>query len=60
MKSRSRRIALIVILLAISIGNFLRMPTAATIRTVDIVSLLAIGTLIGLLICISVSLKQKN
>jgi hypothetical protein len=60
MKNRNRRIAFVIILLSISIGNFLRMPSAATIRTVDILSIFVIGALTGLLVGIIASPKPKD
>jgi hypothetical protein len=60
MKTRNRRIAFIIILLSISIGNYFRMPTAAAIRPVDFLSIFAIGALAGLLIGIIASPVQKE
>ena len=60
MKNRNRRIAFVIILLSISIGNFFRMPSAATIRTVDILSIFIIGALTGLLVGIIASPKPKD
>jgi len=60
MKNRNRRIAFVIILLSISIGNFLRMPSAAAIRTVDILSIFIIGALFGLLVSIIASPKPKE
>ncbi len=51
MKNRNRRVALLVILLGMSIGNFFRISSdAAHIRTVDFLSIFVIGALSGLLI----------
>lgn len=60
MKTRNRRIAFVIILLSISIGNFFRLPSAATIRNVDFLSIFVIGALTGLLIGIIVSPVQKE
>jgi hypothetical protein len=61
MKNRNRRIALVAILLAVSIGNFFRISSeAANIRTVDFLSIFVIGALAGLLIGILTSPRQKE
>jgi len=60
MKNRNRRIAFAIILLSISIGNFFRMPSASTIRIVDILSIFVIGALTGLLIGIIAIPKPKD
>ena len=61
MKNRNRRIALISVLLVISIGNFLRISSGmATIRTVDFLSIIAIGALAGLLIAVLVASCKKQ
>ncbi|MBP8193520.1 MAG: hypothetical protein KAX69_07935 [Chitinophagales bacterium] len=49
MHKRNRRI-LIAVLLVLSIGNFSRMATNSSIRTVEFLSVLAIGILTGLLL----------
>lgn len=61
MKTRNRRIALILILLAISTGNYFRISSGfATIRTVDFLSVFVIGALTGLLIGILTSPRPKE
>lgn len=61
MKKRGNIIIILVILLAVSIGNFYRLSTqASTIRTVDFLSIFAIGALAGLLISqIVVALRKE-
>ena len=51
MKNRNRSLAIVSILLALSIVNFFTISSsAATIRTVDFLSIFAIGALSALLI----------
>lgn len=61
MKPFNRNIALIAVLLFMSIGNYFRMSSGiATIRTVDFLSIFAIGMLAGLLIGLIVSPKRSE
>ncbi len=61
MNKKNRTIAFVVILLVISIGNFFRISSeAANIRTVDFLSIFAIGALSGLLIGILAATRMKE
>lgn len=61
MKPRNRNITFIAILLVMSIGNYFRMSSeAVNIRTVDFLSIFAIGALTGLLVGILASPKFKE
>ncbi|RZJ35337.1 MAG: hypothetical protein EOO51_05490 [Flavobacterium sp.] len=50
MKKRKGRIVAIAILLMACIGNYMRMPGAREIRTVEFLSILAIGMMFALLV----------
>jgi len=61
MKNRRRRIVILTIFLVISIGNFFRISSGVeTIRTVDFLSIFAIGALTGLLIGILAFPRSKE
>jgi len=61
MKPFNRNIAFIAVLLFMSIGNYFRMSTGAVnIRTVDFLSIFAIGALAGLLIGMLASPKRSE
>jgi len=61
MKNRNRSLAIVSILLALSIVNFFTISSStATIRTVDFLSILAIGALSALLIRALVVSRQKE
>jgi thiamine transporter ThiT len=61
MKKRKNIIVILSILLVISIGNFFRISSeAVNIRTVDFLSIFAIGALAGLLIGLISSPKQSE
>jgi hypothetical protein len=61
MKPFNRNIAFIAVLLLMSIGNYFRMSSGATaIRTVDFLSIFAIGALAGLLIGLIASPKRSQ
>jgi uncharacterized membrane protein len=61
MKPFNRNIAFIAVLLFMSIGNYFRMSSGiTTIRTVDFLSIFAIGMLAGLLIGLIVSPKRSE
>lgn len=57
-KKRKISIGVIFILLIISIGNYLRL-SSGNIRTVEFISILAIGALAGLLISQIVAVIKK-
>lgn len=61
MKIRNLRIVFIAILLLVSVGNFFRISAgAASIRTVDFLSIFVIGVLSGLLIGIIAFTGRKE
>ncbi len=61
MKNRNRSLAIVSILLALSIVNFFTISSStATIRTVDFLSIFAIGALSALLIRALVVSRQKE
>ncbi len=61
MKPFTRNIAFIAILLIMSIGNYFRISSgAANIRTVDFLSIFAIGALAGLLIGMIASARRSE
>lgn len=61
MKKRKNISIIIAVLLVISIGNFFRISSqASNIRTVDFISILAIGVLAGLLIGSLVNVGKKE
>jgi hypothetical protein len=61
MKPFNRNITFIAVLLMMSIGNYFRMSSgAANIRTVDFLSIFAIGALAGLLIGLLASSKRSE
>lgn len=47
---KSRAITITVILLILSIGNYFRISSTTNVRTVEFLSILAIGALAGILI----------
>lgn len=61
MKPFTRNIAFIAVLLLMSIGNYFRMSSVAVnIRTVDFLSIFAIGALAGLLIGLIASPRRSE
>lgn len=57
----SKFIAITTLLLIISIGNYFRIVSDGTIRTVEFLSILVIGVFAGLLISqLLVGFKEKN
>jgi len=61
MKPFTRNIAFIAVLLLMSIGNYFRMSSGAgNIRTVDFLSIFAIGALAGLLIGLIASPRRSE
>jgi hypothetical protein len=61
MKPFTRNIAFIAVLLLMSIGNYFRISSgAANIRTVDFLSIFAIGALAGLLIGMIASTRRSE
>jgi hypothetical protein len=61
MKPFTRNIAFIAVLLLMSIGNYFRISSgAANIRTVDFLSIFAIGALVGLLIGMIASTRRSE
>lgn len=60
---KNRKIIILSVLLALSVGNFFRTNNTTTIRTVDFLSIFAIGAITGLLIheiAATVSNKDKS
>ena len=60
MKNQKRRIVAFAILFMVCIGNYMRLPGAKEIRTVEFLSILAIGMLFGLLVRESVAALRTN
>lgn len=61
MKPFTRNIAFIAVLLLMSIGNYFRISSgAANIRTVDFLSIFAIGALAGLLVGMIASARRSE
>ena len=61
MKPFTRNIAFIAVLLFMSIGNYFRISSgAANIRTVDFLSIFAIGALAGLLVGMISSARRSE
>ena len=61
MKPFTRNIAFIAVLLLMSIGNYFRISSgAANIRTVDFLSIFAIGALAGLLVGMISSARRSE
>ena len=58
---KNRVIVITAILLIVSIGNYFRIISDGSIRTVEFLSILAIGVLAGVLLTqILIKLKNKN
>ncbi len=58
---KNRVIVITAILLIVSIGNYFRIISDGSIRTVEFLSILAIGALAGVLLTqILIKLKNKN
>jgi len=58
---KKRAISVTAILLVISIGNYFRIISDGSVRTVEFLSIFAIGALVGVLLTqIIVAVKDKN
>lgn len=60
MKRKRNILIVITVLLVISIGNYFRISPAATVRTVDFVSIFIIGVLAGLLLSQFLPVEKKH
>lgn len=55
-----RKIILITILLILAIGNYTRIIGSGNVRTVEFLSIFAIGALTSLLICVVIASSTKK
>ena len=58
---RKRAISVVAVLLIISIGNYFRIISDGSVRTVEFISIFAIGALSGILLTqITAAVRDKN